>query len=247
MSSVYILLLTWGAVLRYFLVVTIRTLPALKTTAIRDSVAPALRQALLDGLFRPGEDLSEVSLAKQLHVSRGPVREALMMLAQEGLVVHEHNRGFSVFQLSESDFTEIPKVRLALEAQALECARDRVSPSDLGELGELKNQIVAAYEQQDFARTTRHDFEFHSLLWEKTGNKWLILALRRIMVPYFTFTMIYKREHPLLTKELLDKQHEWYLEFLRGATSRSASECVHFHLCLFLPPSAGAEPAAGGV
>jgi DNA-binding GntR family transcriptional regulator len=148
--------------------------------------------------------------------------------------------------LSESDFAEITKVRLALETQALECARERVSASDLSELVELKNTIVAAYEQGDFARTTRHDSEFHSLLWERSGNQWLILALRRIMVPYFTFTMLYKREHPLLTKELLGEQHDWYLEFLRGASARSAEECVRFHLSLFLPSSTGSEPAGGG-
>src|SRR5512132_2316003 len=100
------------------------TLPSLKATAMRDGAAEALRRALLEGKFQPGEDLSEVALAQQLEISRGPVREALLVLAQEGLLVHRQNRGFSVLEFTDEDRKAINDVRLPLEARALELARE---------------------------------------------------------------------------------------------------------------------------
>ncbi len=202
---------------------------------MRDNVASTLRQALFDGYFQPGEDLTEVGLASQLKVSRGPVREALLMLAQEGLVVHSQNKGFSVFQLAEEDFTLIILARMPLEITALEAARERVTPEDLEALTRIKDQLLAAYCDGNFAQTTRFDKEFHSRLWETAGNPWLVQALNRIMVPYFTFTMIYKREHPQLTEEMLREQHELYLRYLAGRTDSTAEQCVRVHLQLFLP------------
>lgn len=213
---------------------------------MRDNVAATLRQALFDGYFQPGADLSEVALAGQLNVSRGPVREALLMLAQEGLVTHSQNKGFSVFQLVEEDFTLIILARMPLEIAALEAARERVTAEDLAELTGIKDQLLGAYRDGDFAQTTRFDKQFHSWLWEKAGNPWLVLALNRIMVPYFTFTMIYKREHPKLTEDLLRKQHEVYLRYLERATDWTATECVRFHLQLFLPDQ-GQSPAGGSL
>ena len=85
-------------------------LPELKPTAMRKSVADVLRDALLAGHFAPGESMSEVQLAASLKISRGPVREALLILAEEGLVSHTQNRGFSVFQLTEQDCARISVV-----------------------------------------------------------------------------------------------------------------------------------------
>ena len=81
-------------------------LPVVKPVALRVRVAEAIRQALLEGQFSPGENLSEVSLAREMNVSRGPVREALLVLAQEGLITHSQNYGFSVLGFTDEDHTE---------------------------------------------------------------------------------------------------------------------------------------------
>src|ERR1700730_17985348 len=106
-------------------------LPIVKSEALRVRVAEAIRQALLEGRFKPGEDLSEVAIAKEMNVSRGPVREALLVLAQQGLITHSQNHGFSVLGFTDRDHTEIDEVRLRLESLALTLARDRINPDDL--------------------------------------------------------------------------------------------------------------------
>src|SRR5579862_8521145 len=91
-------------------------LPVVKSEALRVKVVAAIRQALLEGRFKPGEDLSEVAIAREMNVSRGPVREALLLLAQQGLISHSQNHGFSVLGFTDRDHTEIDQVRLELEA-----------------------------------------------------------------------------------------------------------------------------------
>jgi len=205
-------------------------LQALRSVPIRETVADTLRRALLERHFRAGESLSEVDLAEQLTVSRGPVREGLLILAKEGLVVHSHNRGFSVLELTDVDIDEIWQVRIPLESLALALAKKNASPHDLDDLQQLKNKMVEAHREGDFARTVHSDLEFHMAIWEKSGNKWLVAALKRLMVPYFTFTEVYGKQSPGSTEAHLVDFHEMYLKYLGGASSQSAEECVRGHV-----------------
>src|SRR5438128_10813307 len=104
-----------------------RQLPVVQSFALREGVAQAIRQALLEGRFKPGEYLSDSALAKEMNVSRGPVREALLILAQQGLITHSQNHGFSVLGFSDRDHREIDDIRLRLETLALTLARARMT------------------------------------------------------------------------------------------------------------------------
>lgn len=203
-----------------------------KPFAIREGVYAAIRAALFDGRFRPGDSINERELAEELGVSRGPLREALLLLTAEGLINHTQNYGFSVVRLSAKDCTEIDQVRLALETVALQLARERVTDRDLKELENLKDQRVEALRQKDIGAEQRADLAFHIKVAESSGNSWLAYALQRILVPYFSFFWIAREESPSLTVELLTKRHDAYLDYLRGACTTSAEDCVKFHLSL---------------
>src|SRR5882724_9735244 len=102
-------------------------LPQLKAVSIRESVGDAVRKALYDRRFQAGEPLSEVGLAGEMGISRGPVREALLVLVQEGLLTHSPNRGFAVVNFTQADLKEINEVRLPLETTALTLAKPKMS------------------------------------------------------------------------------------------------------------------------
>src|SRR5919112_4285185 len=87
-------------------------------------IADQLREQIVQGIFRPGEQINESVLAGQLHSSRGPVREALQRLAQEGLLVSHRNRGVFVLELTVDDIREIYAVREAVESTAAEALLD---------------------------------------------------------------------------------------------------------------------------
>jgi DNA-binding GntR family transcriptional regulator len=210
-------------------------LPGLKIGAVRETVAAALRQALLAGHFRPGEYLEELALASDLGVSRGPVREALLILAQEGLVTHTHNRGFAVIELTQKDVAEIQIVRVALERFALELARPRVSPDDLRLLADLTERLAAAFRALDYPAMAELELRFHSAISEMSQSRWLDISLKHVIVPFFTFIKIFWEQWPgtKLTESLILAQHEAYIDYLKGKDTRSAEECVRFHLSLY--------------
>lgn len=208
------------------------TLPSLRMMSIRDSAVDALRSALLEGKFQPGESLSEPALASQMGISRGPVREALLVLEQEGLVVHNQNRGFSVLTLGPEDRRAMTKVRVPLEALALELARAKATAEDLAEMEADLERMVATY-GPDTRNSAREDLAFHGKLWELSGNPWLIVALKRVVVPFFLFTIMYSAKTDMLDAATLEKQHRAYLDFLRGSTEMTAEECVRLHLSMY--------------
>src|SRR5688500_12144863 len=90
--------------------------------ALAVDVAARLRQAILAGHFGPGEQLREGPLARSMEISRGPVREALLRLEREGLVVIRRNRGPFVARLTREDLDELSTLRVAIERLAVERA-----------------------------------------------------------------------------------------------------------------------------
>lgn len=207
-------------------------LPQVKPVSIRQTVGETIRRALLEGRFHPGQPLSEVALASEMNVSRGPVREALLVLAQEGLVSHSQNYGFSVLEFNEQDRTEVQQVRLPLEVLALELAIPNITSSDAQTLDTLADQMAQSYRERRYIECTQADLDFHSLIWERSRNKRLFSALRNLMVPYFAYGSAFRMSRPDLTSELLDEQHRAFIRLLSGASDQTADRCVRFHLGL---------------
>jgi DNA-binding GntR family transcriptional regulator len=205
-------------------------LPQLKSVSIRESVVEALRTALYDGRFQAGQPLSEPSLAAEMGISRGPVREALLVLVQEGLVVHSPNRGFSAVQFTASDLRDISEVRVPLEATALGMAKKRISQQDLGTLETLKHKLVETHAKGQILACGQADMQFHSLIWERTGNSRLALTLQHLLAPMFTYGSVFNIGRPDLTSALLSEEHDVFIRFLSGRVERSAEDCVRFHV-----------------
>ena len=200
-----------------------------KPFAIRDGVYEAIRAALYNGQFAPGESINERELAEELKVSRGPVREALLVLTAEGLMTHTQNYGFSRVRLSAEDLADIEQVRVPLEALALQLARQHVTEDDLQELATLRDRIMEGMRKGAYPAHERADEEFHMRIGELSENRWLVLAIRRVLVPYFAFELLSLRGC-IAPEQLVQEQHEAYLNYLKGSTSLSAEQCVEFHL-----------------
>jgi DNA-binding GntR family transcriptional regulator len=212
--------------------------PVVKSEALRVRVAEAIRQALLEGRFKPGEDLSEVAIAKEMNVSRGPVREALLVLAQQGLIMHSQNHGFSVLGFTDRDHTEIDEVRLKLETLALTLARKRITAKELKLVEAANARMVAVFRKNSSAEWVKAELEFHSLIWELSGNRWLEDCLKRVMIPYFHYETAFRLE-PQITGQQFAGLHQIYVDFLKGTSAHTAGQCVRFHLSL--PEASEAE------
>ncbi|WP_414662552.1 GntR family transcriptional regulator [Horticoccus sp. 23ND18S-11] len=207
-------------------------LHAIRSVSIRHSVADAVRSALREGHLKPGENISEVALAHQFEVSRGPIREALLVLVEEGLLTHSPNRGFSVIDLSAEDKEHIAELRLMLESRALERGRERVTPADLKRLGEMKEELVSLFKDSERPARDAMEIAFHGYVWELSGNPWLVNALKRTMMPLFLFGRYLGISRASMDVALADQQHQLYIDYLAGKTNRTAEQCVRFHLGL---------------
>ena len=204
-------------------------LPIVKPEALRVRVAEAIREALLAGRFKPGEDLSEVAIAREMDVSRGPVREALLILAQQGLISHSQNYGFSVLGFTDQDHAEIDEVRLELESLALKLARERITPQELELLEEAMARLAVVIRKNSSVEWVKAELEFHGLIWDLSGNRWLKDCLRQVMVPYFHYETAFRLE-PQITDQQFAELHRIYVDFLKGVSTRSAEQCVRTHL-----------------
>lgn len=207
-------------------------LPALRPAALRQNIADIVRNLLLEGRFAPGEEVSDSALAAEFQVSRGPVREALLILAEEGLIVHAHNRGFRVPELKERDIEQIAQARLPLETLALELAREHTSPSAIKELNRLSASLLEEFRRGGISVCARADLAFHQRIWELSGNPWLLAALRRICAPYFAYVAAFRLGRQDQSEQLMEEMHRRYIEYLSGNSQQSAQECVAFHLAL---------------
>ena len=206
------------------------SIESIRPISIRQSVAEAIRRALREGIFQPGDDLSEVMLAERYKVSRGPIREALLVLAEEGLLTHSQNRGFSVLRFTPEDRTHIDEVRLLLECRALERARERATPADLAELQRLKNALVELFREGELPARDAAEITFHGYIWELSGNPWLVSSLKQAMIPYFTYSRAIGVVRGDLAPGLAAARHQLYVDYIAGRSRRSAEACVRFHL-----------------
>jgi len=113
---------------------------------LEEMVIDAVRKAILDGVFPPGQRLPQDKIAAALEVSRIPVRSALRWLESEGLVVFHPHRGATVSTLTADDVAEIYEIRARLEKFALRAACERVTPEDLAELERLAEDVDRAHD-----------------------------------------------------------------------------------------------------
>ena len=118
---------------------------------LHEQVAQRLRQMLVEGLIPPGGKLNERTLCEELNISRTPLREAIKMLAAEGLVELLPNRGSVAVQLSEADVRHTFEVMAGLEGLSGELAAQRVTETELSEIKALHYEMLAAYTRRDLS------------------------------------------------------------------------------------------------
>ena len=149
-------------------------LPALAETDLVGQVARVLTKAVVEGRLPPGAKVVEAGIARELGVSRAPVREAARLLESQGLLVASPRRGFFVRQFAADDIDQIYDLRLCVERHAGVLAARNLTPEtrDL-----LRRQIDVLHQTADLddpARQVEEDYRFHRLICEIAGNRRLL-------------------------------------------------------------------------
>ncbi len=135
-----------------------------------EKVANYLREHIVMDHFQPGQRLPERTLAEELQVSRTPMREALKILATEGLVVISPHRGAVVADVSPADMKEKAYVLSVLEQAAAELACELATDDDIAELQALHYEMKAAFLRRDRQNYFRLNQEIHNRIVALSGN-----------------------------------------------------------------------------
>ena len=152
--------------------------------SMHDTVADGLRARIFDGQLAPGSFIDEVALCAELAISRTPLREALKVLAAEGLVRHEPRRGSFVSQVTEQDLDEIFPVIALLEGRcALEATR-HATDADIAALQTLHTRLQEHAHAKRITDYYAVNFQIHEAIITLANNRWLaqtIADLRKIL------------------------------------------------------------------
>ncbi|UOE46136.1 GntR family transcriptional regulator [Agromyces larvae] len=151
--------------------------PPVDRTLLRDDVFVRLRDAIIDGTLEPGEQLKDGDLAAWLGVSRTPVREALLRLAQAGLVVAQPGRSTTVSTLDLRTARDARDVVAAMHELAVREAARSLTSDDLTAMREANARFAAAIEAGDVDAALRADDDLHAVPVAVGGNRALATVL----------------------------------------------------------------------
>lgn len=144
-------------------------------------IARQLRTAITNGSLSPGAQLGEAELANRFQVSRGPLREAMQRLVQEGLLRSEPHRGLFVVDLEAEDVYDLYAARTAIESAAA-IRVIRAEPRPVEDLWTVHHRMTTAADREDPAAVSDADLEFHERLVVLSGSKRLTRMMRTLMV-----------------------------------------------------------------
>jgi DNA-binding GntR family transcriptional regulator len=197
-------------------------------TALYQEVAERLRQRIYAHELPPGSWVDEQAIAEQYGISRTPLREALKVLASEGLVTLKPRRGCYVTEISEQDLDDIFPLMAILEGRcAAECVR-KMTPGDLESLEAIHAELEANSKAGRIEGFFEANQRFHSEIQIVAGNRWLTLVIQDLRK-----VLKLTRLHSLTIEGRLAqslKEHRKIMQAIKAGDADAAEQAMHDHL-----------------
>ena len=202
-------------------------LTPISNKATASNIAEQVRELVADGSFEPGAQITEVALANALRVSRGPVREALQRLVQEGLLENERNRGIFVPRLTIEDIQDIYRTRSAIELCAMEIIMGTDNEDYLDRADEKLGLLETAMTSGEYKLVSQLDLEFHMDLIRETRSKRLMRAFDTLIVE--TRMCLRSLEYTYEHQGDVVQVHRRMLAAVRDSDIHEAKEAINEH------------------
>ncbi|HLZ10869.1 MAG TPA: GntR family transcriptional regulator [Chloroflexota bacterium] len=201
--------------------------PAVKR-ALHNEVYDALRRAVSSGALRRGQRVNEAEIARQMQISRAPVREAIRQLEHEGLLESVPRRGTFVVALTRDDVEEAYTLRADLEARAVRRTMARLTPETLELLDSLSDKMRSAAAAGNVDRFLEADIQFHRTIVEAAG--WP--RLRRIWESLHPQTLTLYTVNTLTDWAPVDhaRRHDPLLAAIRSGDPDAAAAAIQKHI-----------------
>lgn len=197
-------------------------------TALYQEVAERLRQRIFAHELTPGTWIDEQKLAEQYGISRTPLREALKVLASEGLVELRPRRGCYVTEISRQDMDDIFPLMAMLEGRCAAEAVNRATSSDIAALKEIHERLESAARDGRIDAFFEANQEFHKKIQELSGNRWLLSVIQDLRK-----VLKLSRLHSLSLEGRLQQsldEHRLIMAALEARNGSTAEKLMHDHL-----------------
>jgi DNA-binding GntR family transcriptional regulator len=192
---------------------------SLSPRALYEEVAELLRQRIFSRELEPGSWIDELKIAEEYGISRTPLREALKVLAAEGLVTMKVRRGAYVTEVSEKDLADVYHLLALLESDAAGVVAERATDDELASLQTLHHELEAAVGERD--RFFALNEQFHMRVLELARNRW-----REQMVADLRKVMKLNRHNSLLKSGRLEESLAEHRAIVAALTERNAALTV---------------------
>lgn len=187
-----------------------------------DLVAALIRELIISGELRAGQQLRQRDLAARFQVSQTPVREAMRRLESEGLVAGDAHRGFTVVEADAGHTEENYRIRAVLESLAASLAADRIDGAGIERLERLNGPMrTMADDDPAYPELNR---EFHFALYEHAGSP-LLLSLMRLL-----WQSLRGGPRVLRSHRESARQHDEIIDALRRGDGEAAAAATHRHI-----------------
>lgn len=197
-----------------------------KQNLLRDEVRNSIQEAILSNELKPGERVIETQWAKELGVSKAPVREAIRELETVGLLENRPFRGSFVRELTNKQIRDANKVRIVLDELSLREAAAHITDSGLEQLREMIREMETAAEKSDYESYIEKNIAFHEKIVEFADNELLLRVWRQSNTTEWTRVITH------MSKQSLDRlalRHEDMYEALASHDPERAAEAGIAH------------------
>ena len=191
---------------------------------LREVVSETLRQAIQDGILKPGERLMEIPLAEELGVSRTPIREAIRKLELEGFVVMVPRRGTYVANISLKDITQVFEIRSALEELAAGLAAERITEEEIETLERMLVEIGDHMENKDMDSVVAAD----EVLYRASRNERLADIVHNLREQTYRFRSFSMNQPGRLRKTW--EEHRQLVEAIASHNAAQARKLARLHM-----------------
>lgn len=204
-------------------------LKPVRSTSKAREVFLTLRSAILSGDLKPGDPLKEAHLARQLHVSQVPIREALLQLEHLGLVVRVPDKGTTVTKMTRAEMLNLLELRAHLEDLAFRLAAPKLDKASIKILRDALATLEKRVAQNDYYGSAEADLRFHQIVWNLSGNQMLVEVLDRLCASWLAFVSLHRH----MTKESLKQSagnHRVLIDVLERGDTTAISLAIREHL-----------------
>jgi DNA-binding GntR family transcriptional regulator len=157
---------------------------------LADQIAESIRNMIVTGDLKPGDRIVESRIARDIGVGQPTVREALVALEHQGLVVRKANQGCVVTSLTRAEICQLIRIRAELETLAVELAVETASDAEVAKLLTITDSMKVAANELIPQRFFELDMSFHQTLWGLSNNSFLPRLLEQTLAPLLAFLFI---------------------------------------------------------